>query len=511
MSQADSSSKKRIAVVGAGPGGLTSAMILAHRGFDVTVYEKEDQVGGRNGEIRLGDYRFDIGPTFLMMKFLLDQMFEETGRRSDDYLQFLQLEPMYELVFDDFSIFPTTDPPEMKRQIEAIYPGQGQGVDRFLDKEKNRFELMYPCLQKDYSHVSDMVKPVLLKALPHLSIGKSLYQVLGRYFEPEKLRLSFTFQSKYLGMSPWSCPAAFAILPYIEYAYGVFHVTGGLSQISQAMARVFEEEGGTLHLKTPVKRILVDDQRRARGVELETGDKVEADAVIVNADFAHAMTTLVDPQHVKKYTQENLLRRDYSCSTFMLYLGVDKTYETAHHTIVFASDYRKNLQDVAEGRLPEDISFYVRNASVNDDQIAPQGHSAIYVLVPMPNNKSGIDWEKETPSVREKTLDEIQRRTSMKDLREHIVEETMISPRQWETERSVFRGATFNLAHSLGQMLYFRPRNEFEEFSHCYLVGGGTHPGSGLPTIYESGRISANLISAKYGVPFRKPPTLENA
>jgi len=509
MPQSESSLKKRIAVIGAGPGGLTSAMILAHRGFDVTVYEKEDQVGGRNGEIRLGEYRFDIGPTFLMMKFLLDQMFEETGRKSENYLEFLQLEPMYELVFDSFSIFPSTDADEMKRQIQAVYPGQAPGVDVFLEKEKKRFELMYPCLQKDYSHLSDMVKPVLLKALPHLSIGKSLYQVLGQYFEPEKLRLSFTFQSKYLGMSPWSCPAAFAILPYIEYAYGVFHVMGGLSEISQAMARVFEEEGGTLHLKAPVKRILVDGQKRATGLELETGDKVEADEVIVNADFAHAMTTLVDPQHLRKYTREKLLKRDYSCSTFMLYLGVDKTYEASHHTIVFASDYRKNLQDVAEGRLPEDISFYVRNASINDDRIAPQGHSALYVLVPMPNNRAHIDWEKEEASMRERTLEQIEARTTMKDLREHIVAEAVISPRQWEVERSVFRGATFNLAHSLGQMLYFRPRNEFEELSHCYLVGGGTHPGSGLPTIYESGRISANLISTKYGVPFRTPPKLD--
>jgi phytoene desaturase len=186
----------------------------------------------------------------------------------------------------------------------------------------------------------------------------------------------------------------------------------------------------------------------------------------------------------------------------MLYLGLDTLYEAEHHTIVFARDYEKNLDEIAHKKvLSEDISFYVRNASVTDPHIAPAGHSSVYVLVPVPNNQSNIDWEKEAVPFRERVLEAIESRTRMTDLRSHIVAEEMIHPGQWEDERDIYAGATFNLAHSLGQMLYLRPRNRFEEWDHCYLVGGGTHPGSGLPTIYESGRISADMISKRYGVP----------
>lgn len=502
---------KHIVVVGAGPGGLTAAMILAHRGFKVTVFEKEARVGGRNGELRLGDYGFDIGPTFLMMKFLLDEVFAETGRKPEDYIEFKRLEPMYELKFGDASLFPTTDPEAMKKEIDRVYPGQSEGFERFLKREKTRFRRMYPCLQKPYSSLTAFLAPVFLRALPHLSPTKSLYQVLAGYYEPERLRVSFTFQSKYLGMSPWTCPGAFAIIPYIEYAYGIYHVMGGLCRISTAMSKVVEEEGGEIRLSTPVARLIVEG-RNVKGVELENGEKVEADAVFVNADFAHAMTSIVEKGVLRKYTEDNLRKREYSCSTFMLYLGLDKVYDLKHHMIVFAEDYRKNLREIADEKvLSDDFSFYVRNASVTDPQLAPQGHSAVYVLVPVPNNSSTIDWKKEQAGFRERVVDALEKRASMPDIRKHIKAEEAITPWHWENERDVFYGATFNLAHTLRQMLYLRPRNEFEELRNCYLVGGGTHPGSGLPTIYESGRISANMLCGKYGVPVGPPRPLPEA
>jgi phytoene desaturase len=261
------------------------------------------------------------------------------------------------------------------------------------------------------------------------------------------------------------------------------------------MAEAVRKSGGRIHLSTPVKKVIVEN-RRATGVELENGRTERGDYVVINADFAHAMTHLVDQNERRKWTNEKLMSKDYSCSTFMLYLGVKKGFrDIPHHSIIFAKDYKRNIKEITEEKiLSDDFSFYVQNASVTDKTLAPEGKSTIYVLVPVPNNKGLVDWEKERLPMRNRVIEALITRGGYKGLIENIEEEKIITPDDWENEHSVYLGATFNLAHSIKQMLYFRPHNEFEEFKNCYLVGGGTHPGSGLPTIYESGKISAGLI-----------------
>jgi phytoene desaturase len=490
-----------VVVVGAGPGGLTCAMLLAARGFRVSVFEKAPRVGGRNAALVRNGYKFDIGPTFLMMKFILDEVFEEAGRHIGDYLRCVSLDPMYRLQFYDLRLEMSSERERTRRQLEAAFPGCGSGFDKFLATEKRRFRLMYPCLQKDYASLRRLLAPELVRALPYLSLGRSLIEVLGDYFKDERLKLAFTFQSKYLGMSAWECPGLFAILPYVEHAFGVYHVMGGLSEISEAMARICREHGAELHLNTPVRQLLIEG-RRVRGVELADGRRIEADEVVINADFGHAMKHLVPPGVLRKYRPERVDRLEYSCSTFMLYLGLDRVYDLPHHTIFFARDYRANLQDIFERKvLSAEMSFYVRNASVNDPSLAPPGHSAVYVLVPVPNLTARIDWATEKEPFRDRLLTALEQRAGMTDLRAHIREEIVFTPQTW-AEMGIQFGATFNLSHKLSQMLYLRPRNKFEELDHCYLVGGGTHPGSGLPTIYESGRIAANLMSRRHGVRF---------
>jgi phytoene desaturase len=500
--------RKKIIIVGAGPGGLTSAMILAHRGFSVTVYEKEDRVGGRNAPLHLGPFTFDTGPTFLMMKFILDEMFSEAGKDVAGYLEFRKLEPMYHLDYGDIVLDPTTDVVKTTKDVKQLFPGNEDGVKQFYEQEKHRFELLFPCLQKDYVHFRTFFHPDFLRAIPILGIGRSLFQNLGRYFNDDRLKMSFSFQSKYLGMSPWECPAAFTLIPYVERKYGIFHVIGGLNAISAAMAKAAAENGAQINLGTPVKEIITENGR-ATGMLLASGDTDTADEIIINADFGYAMTHLFRPGLLKKYTPGRVAKKKYSCSTFMIYLGVDKKYDMAHHNIYFSKDYEGNVRDIFSNmRISDDPSFYLQNASVTDPTLAPPGKSTIYILVPMPNNMSGIDWAQDKEAFKERILDLVVARTPMKDLRQHIETEKVITPADWERERNIYTGATFNLAHNLLQMLWFRPRNEFEEVKNCYLVGGGTHPGSGLPTIYESGRITANLISKKYGLPFNKPSIL---
>jgi len=481
-------------------------MLLAQRGVDVQVFEKQPVIGGRNAEVRLGEYRFDLGPTFLMMKFLLDELFEEADRKLSDYIDCRPLDPMYKLQFAGRSMHVYSEPARMRAEIERVFPGEGASLDRFLSRESVRFRKLYPCLQKPYDSPLSLFSPTLLAALPHIAPGRSLHNVLSSYFRAEELRLAFTFQSKYLGMSPWDCPGLFTMIPYTEHAHGVYHVQGGLCRISDAMAQVAREYGASIHTSQPVRRVLTKG-RRAVGVELESGEKIECDDVVINADFGYAISRLFDPDQVKRYKPETLRKKNWSCSTFMMYLGLDRAYpEAEHHTIVFARDYKGNLDDISHRKkTSEDISIYVRNSAATDPGTAPPGHSALYILVPVPNNFSGIDWSQEKVRYRERVLRILAERSPYTDIEQHIRDELIVTPEDWEHKLGVYQGATFNMGHNWSQMLFMRPHNKFEEVDHCFLVGGGTHPGSGLPTIFESARISSNLLCSQYRIPYGQP------
>ena len=503
---------EKMIVIGAGPGGLAAAMLLASKGYQVDVYEKQAWIGGRNAELRLGDFTFDTGPTFLSMLHLVEELFEATGRNLKDYMNAVELDPMYELIFEDQNLVMTRNNQEMKKQINENFKGDGDGYERFMKETGKKLEALSPILQTKMDSYFGMVHPKVLKALPELEVNKTLYDVLSRYFKDERLKMAFAFQSKYLGMSPWECPGAFSILSYMEHAYGIYHPIGGVNQLSQAMAKVVEELGGRIHTSTGVKKLWIEN-RKVKGVDLENGERQAADEVIINGDFAHAMNNLVEPGILKKYTPEKLAKKKFSCSTFMLYLGLDKKYDLSHHTIVFAKDYKKNVEEMTKSRiLSADPSIYVQNASVTDPTLAPEGKSALYILAPVPNNFSDIGWEKEQYAFRELVLDIIEEKTEFKNLRDHIEVEKMLTPMGWQKDYSVYQGATFNLGHQLTQMMVFRPHNKFEELGNCWLVGGGTHPGSGLPTILESARITANGIleqHGKKGIPILPLPALE--
>ena len=496
------SKMKHIVIVGAGPGGLCAGMLLSRRGFKVSIFEKNSAVGGRNRSIHLDGFVFDTGPTFLLMKYILDEMFQLCGKRSEDYLEFFKLDPMYRLLFSDRAVDVYADHEKMRAELQRTFPEGSSGFDKYLQKEGDRFRQLYPCIKRDYTSLKTFFSWDLLKALPHLALNHSVFSNLGKYFREEKMRLVFSFQSKYLGMSPWECPALFTMLAYLEHEYGIYHVKGGLNKIAEAMAKVITEQGGSIHTSTPVQSLIIEN-KVVKGVRLQDGSHIEADEVIVNADFAHAMTHLVEPGVLKQHSPERLKKLEYSCSTFMLYLGLNKRYDLPHHSIVFAEDYTTNITNIFRTKtVTKDFSFYVHNASVTDASLAPEDKSALYVLVPMPNNESNIDWDNTCADMREQVLDALGKRLGMTDIREQIACEKIITPKQWVTDENVYLGATFSLSHKFSQLLYWRPRNKFQELDHCYLVGGGTHPGSGLPTIYESARISSNLICQKYGISY---------
>ncbi|MGL6095414.1 MAG: phytoene desaturase family protein, partial [Fimbriiglobus sp.] len=269
--------------------------------------------------------------------------------------------------------------------------------------------------------------------------------------------------------------------------------------VSDAMARAATGFGADIATDEPVTELLFDG-KRCVGAKTAHGE-YRADAVVVNADFAQAMTKLVPDRFRKKWSDAKLETKRFSCSTYMMYLGIDGRYDDlAHHTIYTATDYRRNLDDIEHRHeLSADPSVYVQNAGVTDDTLAPKGMSTIYVLAPVTHRSPKVDWAKEGPAFRQVVLGQLAK-LGLKDLEKRIRFEKVITPAGWEHDYEVFKGATFNLAHNLGQMLHRRPRNRFEDIPGMYLVGGGTHPGSGLPVIYESARITSRLLLGDLGM-----------
>jgi phytoene desaturase len=487
-----SSASPRVAVIGAGPGGLAAALLLAARGLQVTLFEKEAAVGGRTRTINApGGYRFDIGPTFFLYPRILEHIFEACGERLEDHVELTRLDPQYHLVFEGGGdLRATPDLERLAQEVARLSPEDARNVPRFVADNRAKLKAFRPVLEQPFSKPTDMVSPAMIAALPHLRPFSSVDGDLKRYFRDPRVRLAFSFQTKYLGMSPFQCPSLFTILSFLEYEHGVFHPKGGCGAISEAMAALARRMGVDIRLETPVDRILYD-KGEAVGIEAG-GERVPAGSVVVNGDFGHAIRRLVPEALRPRWTDRKLAKTKISCSTFMLYLGLEGDVgDLAHHTILLSREYERNIREITGGILPEQPSVYVHNAGATDPTLAPKGHTSLYVLVPVPNLRCDLDWAALAPRYRQIALDRL-KVLGLRDVESRIRYERMVTPRAWESEFSVFEGATFNLAHSLDQMLYFRPHNRFGR--NVYLVGGGTHPGSGLPVIFEGARITARLL-----------------
>jgi phytoene desaturase len=494
---------QEVVVVGGGPGGLAAAIQLAQAGCRVTILERRERVGGRTSSIQIGDFRFDCGPTFFLYPRVLAEIFRSIGRHLLDEIPMVRLDPQYRLTFGAGGVLDCTpDLQRMDAQIAEFSPRDVGALKRYMDDNRVKLARFRPILESPFSSIKDFFRPQLLPAAGHLHPFRSLGRELERYFSDPRLVIAFAFQSKYLGMSPFQCPSLFSILSFLEYEYGVWHPYGGCSRVSERMAEIAEEMGVTIRCSEPVSAV----EMRGRRVTAVRTDRARyaADAFVVNADFADWMTKTVPGSKRRRWSDKRIAAKRFSCSTFMLYLGIEGSYDQIpHHSIHISRDYERNLREIEQQHvLSEDPSFYVQNASITDDSLAPVGHSALYVLVPVTHQHPGVDWSRQADRFRDLTLDKLSA-IGMTDLRERIRVERRITPDDWQQQYAVYRGATFNLAHNLGQMLHNRPHNRFEELDGVYLVGGGTHPGSGLPVIYESSRITCRLLLKDLGLSTR--------
>lgn len=490
--------QKHIIIIGAGFGGLSAAIRLAAKGHRVEVYEKADKPGGKAYTFEREGFRFDSGPTVITVPFMFDDLWKAAGRRREDYFDLKPCEPYYRL-FDhqgrhlDYS----GDPAVTEAEIQRFSPQDVEGYRRFMKSTKPIFQKGFVELaEKPFLSFFDMLKvaPDLIKLKSYLNN----YQYVSQFIKDDFMRRCFSFHPLFIGGSPFDSSSIYAMVHYIEREWGIHYAVGGTGAIIAAMAKLFKEIGGVLHLSAPVSEIVVE-KRRVVGVRMPDGSVNRADIVVSNADVAYTYNKLIAAKHRKVFTDGKLKRMKHSMSLVVIYIGTKRRYNDGRllrHNIIFGERYKGLLTDIFhKKKLAKDFSLYLHIPSLEDRSFAPAGGESFYVLSPVPHMDSKIDWKRQAKPYRDKIIEFLEDRY-MPDLSRNIVVESMINPQDFEQRQNCYKGASFAIEPTLTQSAWFRPHNRSEEFDNLYFVGAGTHPGAGVPGVLASGVIAADLIGA---------------
>lgn len=489
---------KKVSVVGAGTAGLAAAVRLQSQGYEVHLYEKNDKIGGKMYQINEEGYRFDVGPTIVMSPEIYNEVFEYAGRDPKDYIVMKKLDPMIGVTYRDGKTFNLSN--DLVDLIKVLENESEEGASGFIKYMSNIYDRYLVAknkiLNRSYRNLGDFINPQSLLDIYRLKTFDNAYNEMGKYIKNDYLKKMFAFQTLYIGISPHSGPSLYNMIPMLEMFYGVWHIKGGMYSMAQGMANLFEELGGTIHLNSPVEQILIED-KKAVGIRVND-ENIFSDYTMVNADFPYAMTNLFPNEKDRgKYTDKKINNMEFSCSCFILYLGVDKEYPTeAVHTFHIAEDFDRNISDIFDtGVLPEDPSIYVFNLSKVDDSLSPEGRSSLYILVPVPELSLFDDWSEENiQKYRDKILDTLKDIHPFHDLKEHIRYESIYTPKMFEENFNAYNGATFGLRPSLFQSAYFRPHNKFDYADNLYFCGSSIHPGAGVPTVLQSAKLSVEEL-----------------
>ncbi len=487
--------RNKAVVVGAGFGGIASALRLAAKGYRVTLIDRMSMLGGRAQVFEKDGFRHDAGPTVITAPFLIEELFELFGKRSEDYFKLEPLTPWYRFYFDEdgstFDYGGTLE--ESLAAMRRLDPADGDGYLRMLDHSKRLFDAGFTKLADQPFH-----NPVtMVRQIPRLvSLGsyRSVWDFVSKYFKSPKLRQALSIQPLLVGGSPFDTTSIYGLIHYLERKWGVFYAVGGTGAIVAALGRLMEEEGVEIRLQTTVEKIIVENGT-ATGVLLKDGERIPADIIVSNADPMHLFGEMIPAkdQGLAARLKRNTAR--LSMGLFLLYFGTTRQYpDLARHTIWLGQRYKGLLDDIFKRKiLAEDFSLYIHRPTATDPGFAPAGCDSYYVLCPVPNLMSPIDWATEAPRLRDRIVAGLER-TILPDLSKTITAEMILTPEDFKTNYLSHAGAGFSIAPHFTQSAYFRFHNKAEGIRNLYLTGAGTHPGAGIPGVICSAKAVDKLV-----------------
>lgn len=488
---------KKIIVIGSGFGGLAVAIRLQAKGFEVTIMEKNSRVGGHAYQMKKNGYTFDMGPSLITAPDIIQKVFLSAGKKMEDYLNLIPLEPFYRIYFHDKSYLDYSGNTEfMKSQMEKFNPKDAQNYDRFMEKASMLYKavIIDGLGSKPFSDWGTMIK-FLPQALKLNALVPAFY-FAKKYFKDPRHQFCFSFHPLFIGGSPFRAPSVYQMIPYLEKTGGVWFTRGGMYSLVQALEKVFLEIGGKILVNSEVQEIKITNG--AVGGVILHGNFHPADAVISNADFAHTYGKLVPADYRKKWNDRKLGKIAYSMSAYLLYLGVKKVYpQLLHHTLILSRRYKELVKDIFDRKiLPDDFSMYLHVPTRTDQSMAPPGSESMYVLIPVANLKGNIDWKTMTEPFTKKVLHFLENDFGLEDLQKNIEVKETFTPLDFQRVRNNHLGSAWGVEPRLTQTAIFRPHNRSEDIKGLYLVGASTHPGAGVPGVLLTAETTEKVVLA---------------
>ena len=483
-------------VIGSGFGGLAAAVRLRAKGYRVKLIEALPDVGGRARVFKQDGFSFDAGPTVVTAPYLFEELFTLLNKDWRDYYSIVPVDPFYRIEYDDGSRFDYVgDEERLIAQIRELSPGDVDGYRKLADHSRRIFDVGYTQLADvPFTTVGDMLR--VIPDMVKLRNYRTVYGLVASYIKDPRLRQAFTFQPLLIGGNPFNTTSIYLLIHWLERKWGVHYAMGGTASIVSALVRLLEEHDVELVLGDPVTEIKVDGGN-VSSVHTESGLKFDADVVVSNADPTMTYKHLIAPEHRRKHTDSKVGRTRNSMGLFVGYFGAKRVWEDqAHHTIVLGPRYKELLTDIFDRhKLADDFSLYMHAPTRTDPSVAPDGHENMYVLSPVPNNLSGVNWEKEKDAYFEKILEKLEDRM-LPGLRDNIVTKKCITPDYFEHDLRSADGAAFGPEPVLQQSAWFRYHNISEDVGGLYFVGAGTHPGAGMPGVLCSAKVMDRVVPA---------------